>query len=70
MSTDTIVALRSVHDYLKFHDLKAHEVEMTMYWQAAGRQERSILMINNQKPYLLRKQGKWKQEATSMRILK
>ena len=28
MSTDTIVALRSVHDYLKFHDLKADEVEI------------------------------------------
>ena len=27
-----------------------------MYWQAAGRQERNILTINNQKPYLQKKQ--------------
>ena len=27
MSTDTIIALRSVHDHLKFHNLNAHEVE-------------------------------------------
>ena len=40
MSTDTIVALRSVHDYLKFHDLKAHEVEMTKDVLASCRQAR------------------------------
>ena len=40
MSTDTIVALRSVHDYLKFHDLKAHEVEMTKDVLASYRQAR------------------------------
>ena len=40
MSTDTIVALRSVHDYLKFHDLKAHEVEMTKDVFASCRQAR------------------------------
>ena len=40
MSTDTIVALRSVHDYLKFHDLQAHEVEMTKDVLASCRQAR------------------------------
>ena len=40
MSTDTIVALHSVHDYLKFHDLKADEVKMTKDILASCRQAR------------------------------
>ena len=40
MPTGTIVALRSVHDYLKLHDLKAHEVEMTKDLMASCRQAR------------------------------
>ena len=54
MSTDAIVALRSAHDCHKFHvKLKWQK----MHWQAAGRQERNILTINNQKSYLLRENG-------------
>ena len=34
------MALHSVHDYLKFHDLKAHEVEMTKDVLASCRQAR------------------------------
>ena len=40
MPTGTIVALRFVHDYLKLHDLKAHEVEMTKDLMASCRQAR------------------------------
>ena len=40
MSTDTIIALRSVHDHLKFHNLKAHEVEMTKVLLESCRQAR------------------------------
>ena len=40
MSTDTIIALHSVHGYLKFHDLKALEVEMTKDVLASCRQAR------------------------------
>ena len=46
MSTDTIVALHSVYDYLKFHDLKAHEVELTKDVLASGRQARNKYFDN------------------------
>ena len=45
---DTIVALRSVHDYLKFHDLKTHEVEMTKDVLASCRQARKNYFDNQQ----------------------
>ena len=40
MFTDSIVALRSVHDYLKFHDLGAQKVEMTKDFSESCRQAR------------------------------
>ena len=40
MSTDTIIALRSVHDHPKFHNLKAHEVEMPKLLMDSCRQAR------------------------------
>ena len=48
MSTDTIVALRSVHDYLKFHELRAHEVEMTKDVLGSYRQARKKHFDNQQ----------------------
>lgn len=40
MSTDAIVALRFVHDHPKFHNIKAHEVEMTKVLMESCRQAR------------------------------
>ena len=48
MSTDTIVALCSVLDYLKFHDLKAHEVEMTKDVLASCRHARKKYFYDHQ----------------------
>ena len=48
MSTDTIVALRSVHDYLMFHELRAHEVEMTKDVLGSYRQARKKHFDNQQ----------------------
>ena len=72
MSTDAIVALRSVHDCHKFHDLKAREVEMTKDALAGCRQARKKYFDHQQSKVLSaeRKRRKWKQEAKSMRILK
>ena len=48
MSTDTIVTLHSVHDYLKLHDLKVHEVAMTKDIMASCRQARQKYFDNQQ----------------------
>ena len=46
------MALRSVHDYLKFHDLKAHEVEMTKDVLASCRQARKKYFDHQQSKVL------------------
>ena len=71
MFTDSIVALRSVHDYLTFHDLGAQKVEMAKDLSESCRQARKKnLAINDQKPGPQRKQSRWKQERKSVRISK
>ncbi|MEO0687482.1 MAG: hypothetical protein AAFY76_21140 [Cyanobacteria bacterium J06649_11] len=64
MSSETIIALRSVHDHMKFYNLRAHEVEISKDLMASCRKARRSY-YDDQKLKALSNQKVAKEEARS-----